>query len=61
MVELLTPDVIATGVGITAAALGMYAGFKARMLVLEKAVFDLEKLVSELRQDIKLLLTAHHD
>ena len=35
---------------------GMYAGFRVRISVLEREVNDLRDLVSELRQDIKALL-----
>lgn len=59
MIEFLTADIIATGVGIIGAALSMYAGFKAKMSVLEKAVSDLENLVTEMRQDIKLLIASN--
>lgn len=36
---------------------GIYAGFKVKIAVLEREVNDLRLLVSELRQDIKLLLS----
>lgn len=35
---------------------GIYAGFRVRISVLEREVNDLRDLVSELRQDIKALL-----
>lgn len=38
--------------------IGIYAGFRVRLSVLEKEVNDLRGLVTELRHDIKALLTA---
>lgn len=58
MLDFLTPDMIAMLVSTGSILIGMYAGFKARMSVLEKAVTDLEGLVSEMRQDIKTLIAS---
>lgn len=38
--------------------IGIYAGFRVRLSVLEKEVNDLRGLVTELRHDIKALLTT---
>lgn len=38
--------------------ISIYAGFRVRISLLEKEVNDLRELVSELRQDIKMLLKS---
>lgn len=58
MLNFLTPDMIAMLISTGGILIGMYAGFKARMSVIEKAVTDLENLVSEMRQDIKTLIAS---
>lgn len=52
-----TTDNIMSIVLIVSSLIGIYAGFKAQLTVLEKEVGNLRELVSELRLDIKSLLS----
>lgn len=52
-----TPDNVINIILIVSSLIGIYAGFKAQLTVLEKEVGNLKELVSELRLDIKSLIS----
>lgn len=56
---VLDPEFITIAIGLAGTFITIYAGFSTRMTVLEKSVDDLEKMVNEMRLDIKSLLASH--
>ena len=44
---------------IISGLIGIYSGFKTQLTVLEREVSDLRELVSELRLDIKALISKN--